>query len=144
MWFSLLLVLIPTDPVESRQIPTSSQAVHINSDCSVVKVEKVLQMNGCYRVIKNFPVCKGSCYNTDGLDGIITVNEDSKATKTLSDSCQCCTPSSFTMEIVDFKCGYSKKKITLFLPKSCSCKRCSEGGASKPTVKRNQRKKRLF
>lgn len=141
-WLCLLLILIPADPVESRQIPTSSQAVHVESDCSVARITKVLRINGCYRVISNFSVCKGSCYSTDGLDGIIAVKKDSEATKTLSDTCQCCTPSSFKMESVKLRCGGSTwKRFNLVLPKFCSCKRCSEGEASTPTVKRSRQKK---
>ena len=147
-WLCLLLILIiSTDPVESKQIPTSSQAVHIVSDCNVVGITKILRINGCYRIINSFAVCGGSCYSTDGLDGIIAVKKDSSdgTTKVLSDTCQCCTPSSFKMESVKLRCGgLTWKKFNLVVPKSCSCKRCSEGEATKPTVKRSQRKRKKF
>ena len=147
MWASfvttccLLLLLVSVDPVKSGMIPTSSQAIHINSDCSVVKMPKRVQINGCFRVIDSFPVCKGSCYSTDGLEGLIVV-KDSRA-KVLTDTCQCCTPSSFKMKRVQLRCGMSWQGFNLILPNSCSCKRCSDGEAGKLTDKRRRRKKKF-
>lgn len=140
MWSVIILVSMDSF-ANGRKVRTTSQVVqHTQSKCTVIRQSsvKLTLKNGCHLHIPNYIMCGGSCESVDGVDGLVTIDKYGNI-KPWSNTCQCCTPTSQSKTKAYRNCGNGWKYISITVPESCGCQRCSDQNARKPT--RSRRKK---
>lgn len=142
----LVLVLLSLVTV-SFCLPTTS-IVSIDDNCGVDFVPKTISINGCRdRHFPKFPVCKGSCFSTEGLEGVLVLDENNVATRK-TDTCECCEPIAHKTFNVEFTCLFNqKRRVPIYVPTTCKCQQCRADNhdiveRTPPTMKRKRKWRR--
>uniref|UniRef100_A0A7M5WMQ5 CTCK domain-containing protein n=1 Tax=Clytia hemisphaerica TaxID=252671 RepID=A0A7M5WMQ5_9CNID len=144
--FNLFLIL-SMSVTATFCLPTTS-IVSIDDNCRQEFVPKTIHINGCRdRHFPRFPVCKGSCFSSEGLEGVLVLDDNYMASRK-KDTCECCEPIAHKIFNVEFSCLFNQKKLVpIHVPTTCKCTACRADDydiveKSPPTMKRKRKWRR--